>query len=123
SFRLQASNFTNYQPPAGALAAGIAGVFAAQLLGFSVVITNLLLCIALAILIAPSSGIRTISLNTPVRRYTVVALTLLCLLPATYCLLRYVAAEYYATQASSRTGPRALASYYHSQRAVELNPL
>lgn len=104
-----------------ALFAGIGGVFTAQLLGFSVVMTGLLFWIAAAIIMttAPTS-ITTLPLTFKKSLIFCVAVSILAV-GLLYGLIRYTAAEIISTQAEANTRLPSL-SIQQSDLAIALNP-
>ena len=105
-----------------ALAAGILGVFVSQLLGFSVVITNLYFWLALCLILAPSSTTQHYLL-TPFLRHIYLFISSVLLSLATLWIFLYTTAEITATQAATSLdagdSATALTSFAH---ILTLNP-
>ena len=103
------------------LLAGIVGVFAAQLLGFSVVVTALYFWLAAAIILAPATSFNYLPISLSWRPILSIAGTLLTL-ALILSLGSYYFAEFIATQASSviRTNP--WQAEQQLRLATKLNP-
>ena len=103
------------------LLAGVIGVFVAQLLGFSVVVTALYFWLATAIILTPTVSFRHHHINPSWRPISGLAGTILVLL-TTLGLSSYYFAEFIATQASSviRTNP--WRAEQQLRLATKLNP-
>lgn len=100
------------------LAAGVVGVFIAQLFGFAVVMTNLLLFISLAIIIAPAA--KTMTWSLPRSRQVIMSMaSATACLGLTWLLLNYSSAEMLVVASASQTGQSSIAAL---QKAIQQNP-
>lgn len=103
------------------LLSGILGVFVAQLLGFSVVVTSLYFWLALAIILAPSTKVKLVKLQTNWKPIVSFAGGLL-LIGALLSLGSYYFAEIVANQASAGLRNNPWRSEQQLELATKLNP-
>jgi O-antigen ligase/tetratricopeptide (TPR) repeat protein len=114
-------NTSAWRTASAALFAGIIGVFISQLFGFAVVMTNLLLFISLAIILAPFSSRIEFKLTSKYLAVTA-GLSLLIVISAGYIILRYASAELLIKQADNLATYSPAAAIATYQKAVQQNP-
>src|SRR5690606_17340 len=102
-----------------ALFAGIIGVFISQMLGFSVVVTNLLFWISIALVIAPSVKKSTIILSNSYRQLRLFAIVVI-VIALGWTTARYLSAEISAARGSASGN---FFAAHHYRQAINLNPL
>ena len=103
------------------LVAGIVGVFAGQLFGFAVVMTNLLLFVALAIIFAPGARIRKIRLRGW-REFAGYSFAVLTIVTIWVVAVRYISAELNIKQGDITASINSFQSLNYYQKAVTQNP-